>query len=125
MLINGIYRKSFLISKQYSVVFLHTFKSEINLQYSNVLVYLFYPIHPFFIIYHLFKRSIIGGANLNVEDMNGRNCLHIAAYHGDKNLPTIIDFVQNIDAQVNIYKHLYSYMAQLFILFIEELKVSM
>lgn len=35
--------------------------------------------------------------------MNGRNCLHIAAYHGDHNLPRIINFVQNVDAQVCYY----------------------
>lgn len=42
----------------------------------------------------------LGGTNLNIEDVNGRNCLHIAAYHGDQNLPKIINFIENIDAQV-------------------------
>ncbi|VDM97292.1 unnamed protein product [Thelazia callipaeda] len=38
-----------------------------------------------------------GGADLHIEDINDRNCLHIAANHGDRNLPLIIGCIQNID----------------------------
>ncbi|VDM47327.1 unnamed protein product [Toxocara canis] len=40
-----------------------------------------------------------GGSDVNVEDANGRNCVHLAAYHGDDNLETVIQRCRNIDSQ--------------------------
>lgn len=43
-----------------------------------------------------------GGSNVDIEDANGRNCVHLAAYHGDDNLEATIERCRNIDTQVNI-----------------------
>ncbi|CAJ0941074.1 unnamed protein product, partial [Mesorhabditis belari] len=40
-----------------------------------------------------------GSAPVNHSDSNGRLCLHLAAYHGDRNLPKIAELTGNIDAQ--------------------------
>lgn len=42
---------------------------------------------------------IKGGSDVNIEDANGRNCVHIAAYHGDDNLQLISSLCKNIDFQ--------------------------
>lgn len=44
--------------------------------------------------------DIIDGADVNLEDINGWNCVHVAAYHGDLNLESIIKSCRNVDAQV-------------------------
>ncbi|VDK17475.1 unnamed protein product [Anisakis simplex] len=42
---------------------------------------------------------INGGSDVDIEDMNGRNCIHLAAYHGDSNLEIMIQRCKNIDTQ--------------------------
>uniref|UniRef100_A0A1I7WF08 ANK_REP_REGION domain-containing protein n=1 Tax=Heterorhabditis bacteriophora TaxID=37862 RepID=A0A1I7WF08_HETBA len=78
---NGIY---ILIRKLIITYYIIYFTKPANL-YNSLSILVFY--------------LSIGGSDINLPDAHGRLCIHLAAYHGDKNLQRLMSAMVCIDVQ--------------------------